>query len=353
MDEMTRRRFLVRGVEAFAFCAAADAAKAATPSYRVRVALVGVGKRGKQLMAKAAKIPGFEIAVTCDKTDDWRRVLDDKSVDAVVCTAPDHLHASVAMDALRAGKAVYVEPPVALTLAEAEAVAKTVRETKGVYAFGDRYACSTVFPLAVAAARAGVIGEVRRGKVWDLNALPPCDAPDGWKRRKGSGAGTFAERGFVFAGLARQALNVPEEPEKVMAAFQDPAAGELPETGTAVLRFAGNRALTVELSGDTATLPYLDMSVGSAVYGEKGAIVFAPNDRAMMFDNASKMTKVWEGREPEAAAFAGALEVPSRDLDLRTLATFAAAIRDPEIRPTATIEDGLSAMRLTALLEQA
>src|SRR5690348_10055013 len=100
-----------------------------------RVGLIGSGGRGRLLAGEFKEI-GANVAAVCDVYDpnlnaglqaasegatpytDYRRLLDDKSLEAVVIATPDHWHARMVIDAVEAGKDVYVEKPLAHTIAE-------------------------------------------------------------------------------------------------------------------------------------------------------------------------------------------------------------------------------------------
>ena len=73
------------------------------------------------------------------------------------------------------------------------------------------------------------------------------------------------------------------------------------------------------------------------ILGSKGKMVFNADDRSMQFDSSDVLVRYWWGRDPERTAFAGSLPVPRRDLDLRTLAHFAACVHERALQPYVTL----------------
>jgi myo-inositol 2-dehydrogenase / D-chiro-inositol 1-dehydrogenase len=72
----------------------------------------------------------------CPTYSDYRRLLDRKDVDAVIIGTPDHWHAKMAVDAMRAGKDVYCEKPLSLTIDEGKILCRVVKETGAVFQVG-------------------------------------------------------------------------------------------------------------------------------------------------------------------------------------------------------------------------
>ena len=93
---------------------------------------------------------------------DYRAIIDDKSIDIVHISTPDHWHAKIAIEAMLAGKDVYCEKPMTLTIAEGQLMSKVCRDTKRVCQIGTQQRSNTLFIKAIAIIRAGRIGELKK-----------------------------------------------------------------------------------------------------------------------------------------------------------------------------------------------
>jgi predicted dehydrogenase len=156
-DPSGRRRFLCTSLGATtALLAGGRLAPAAAlgANDRIRVGVIGTGGRARGLMRQLSELPGQEIVAVSDvyeprmleaaeitagkalKVADYRRILDDKDVDAVLIGAPDHWHKAMTLESLAAGKDIYLEKPVSHSLEEGEEMVKAVEASKQVVQTG-------------------------------------------------------------------------------------------------------------------------------------------------------------------------------------------------------------------------
>ncbi len=151
---------------------------------RVRMGYIGLGNRGDQVHEGFLEYADQETVAVCDlkadymdfairksratprKYTDYRRLLDDPSVDAVAIATPDHWHALQFIDACRAGKDVYVEKPLSLTVFEGRRMAEVAAETKRVTQVGLQRRSARVLQEAAQLVREGGIGAVTFAQAW-------------------------------------------------------------------------------------------------------------------------------------------------------------------------------------------
>jgi predicted dehydrogenase len=99
-----------------------------------------------------------------DAYKDYRKILDRKDIDAVMIATPDHWHTKIAVEAMYAGKDVYCEKPLTLTIDEGKLIEKVVRKTGRVFQVGtmQRTECDQLFLRAIALVHHGRIGTVKK-----------------------------------------------------------------------------------------------------------------------------------------------------------------------------------------------
>ena len=107
----------------------------------------------------------------CDTYNDFRKVLDRKDIHAVVIATPDHWHSAIAVMAAKAGKDIYCEKPLSLTIKEGRAMVNATREHNRVFQTGSMQRSWPEFRQAVELVRNGYIGDIKTVKV--NVGLPP------------------------------------------------------------------------------------------------------------------------------------------------------------------------------------
>lgn len=119
-----------------------------------------VDKRHVDFATKQYKADGYDVK----GTNDFRDLVTSKDIDAVIVATPDHWHAIIAIAAMKAGKDVYCEKPLTLTIEEAVAMKKAVADTKRVLQTGSqqRTEMGGKFRLATELVRAGRVGKVEK-----------------------------------------------------------------------------------------------------------------------------------------------------------------------------------------------
>ena len=122
-----------------------------------------------------------EKKVKVDVYEDYQDLLARPDIDAVVIATPDHQHAVIAIAACKAGKDVYLEKPLTLTIYEGQQLVKAVRKYNRILQVGSQQRTSEEFIHAANLAREGELGQIRKVKVYvgrnDVNPTSPAPAP--------------------------------------------------------------------------------------------------------------------------------------------------------------------------------
>jgi len=204
LSRRTRRGFLkTAGAALAAPCVISSTALGApgrpAPSDRITTALIGSGGRGQQIMAGGDRVVAVcdvdakhrdAAKATIDKAagnrdcaayDDFREVLARDDIDAVVVATPDHWHVPIAMAAIQAGKAVYVEKPLSLAIREGRILADVAARYNAIVQVGSQQRSDEKFIKACELVRNGRIGELKTVKV-TIYARPGNDNP--WRPQR-------------------------------------------------------------------------------------------------------------------------------------------------------------------------
>jgi predicted dehydrogenase len=155
---------------------------------KITVALIGCKGMGWYNLTDHLKSPDVECAALCDVDEsilneksaelekltgkkpklykDYRRVLEDKSIDAVIIGTPDHWHCLMAVHACEAGKDVYVEKPLANSIAECEVMLKAARKHSRIVQVGQQQRSGQHWQDIVGIVQSGKLGTIRKIKTW-------------------------------------------------------------------------------------------------------------------------------------------------------------------------------------------
>ena len=167
----------------------------ASANERVTVGCIGTGERGRAVLDGFLAQKDLQVVAVCDvKTDqlnlareqvnrryqtqdcatygDFREIVARKDVDAFLIATPDHWHVLTALAAVRAGKDVYLEKPMGLSLTEDWTLRKEVHRHGRVFQFGTQQRSSRLFRFACELVRSGRIGKLKHINVWAPGSAP-------------------------------------------------------------------------------------------------------------------------------------------------------------------------------------
>ena len=143
----------------------------------VAVCDVHTGRRERAKNTTEKKYERLERKATVDQYVDYHELLARKDIDAVIIGVPDHWHTSIAMSAALAGKDIYCEKPLTLTIHEAKTLLDTIRSTKCVFQTGSQQRSEGPFRQACEYIQNGRIGKIKEVWVGVSSTSKPCDLP--------------------------------------------------------------------------------------------------------------------------------------------------------------------------------
>ena len=309
---------------------------------KVTVAVIGTNGRGLAHIECLAGLPNVEIAYICDVDDraitkgvketakrqktepkglkDFRKALEDKSLDAVSIATPDHWHAPMAILSLAAGKHVYLEKPCSHNPYEGELLIEAVRKSKRVFQMGNQRRSFPNMQQAIREIHQGIIGKAYFARGWYVNnrtsiwhgkpaAVPAWLDYELWQgpapRRPYRdnvihynwhwfwhwGTGEALNNGTHEFDVCRWALGVDFATKVTSSggryAFKDD--WETPDTQVIGWEFGGEKSITWE-GRSCNGFPTEGLSRGAYIYGTGGTALLE-NDNYTVFDPKKKVVR--------------------------------------------------------------
>lgn len=194
-NQITRRRFAVGLLKSALLAAVAPnfiplrvLAGENTPSKKIQLGHIGVGAQGTYDLRNFLTVDGAASVAICDPFrqrrenaaqfvrdaqklepklyNDFRDLLADKSIDAVVIVTPDHWHVPIGLAAVRAGKDVYIEKPLGHSLEQNHAMLAAVKKHDRIFQYGTQQRAQEMLKRGVELVLNGYIGDLQRLEVW-------------------------------------------------------------------------------------------------------------------------------------------------------------------------------------------
>jgi len=344
---------------------------------KVKVGVIGLGLWGRDILGTLGRLPQAEVAAICDtyaasirrsekhapnakKTEDFRTILDDKDIPAVIIATPTHKHKDVVTAALQAGKHVYCEAPLAATIEDARAIAKAAQANpKSYFQAGLQLRCDPQRHFLEPFIRSGALGswvmvrsQWHKKQPWTQNSPNPDRLKEiNWRLDPAISPGLIGEIGLHQVDSAGWLLNAQpvsvtgfgsvrrwtedgrKVPDTVQAVFEFPGGIQMMYDGTLANSFEGEYEMfygsdsAVMLRGNKA---WLFKEVDSALLGWE---VYARKDRfgeetgIALVANATKIAA--QGDQPiEEAPFTNTPLYYSLENFLANAASVGGAVED-------------------------
>ena len=330
MNMMTRRELMATSLGSAAATAlgASSASQVAAINNQIQVAVIGVRGMGGGHVSRLVKRRDVRVAAVCDvdrqvlaraqqtvknatgKTpkavEDFRHVLDDKAIDALVIATPHHWHCPIAIRALQAKKDVYVEKPASHVFREGRLLVEAARKNRRIVQHGTQMRSSEVTARAGEVLASGILGTVKMSKAWNCqrhsHRQPVSDGPlpshvnydmwlgpaskrpfnsnrfhGNWNWYRDYGNGDIGGDGIHDIDMARWGLGVSTHPERITAhgsRIDLKGEREFPDNMTVAFHYSEGKVLLYEDRGWTPYGPH-GFDSGNAFYGTEGMMVFS------------------------------------------------------------------------------
>tara|TARA_B100000029_G_scaffold145817_1_gene141167 strand:+ start:3063 stop:4346 length:1284 start_codon:yes stop_codon:yes gene_type:complete len=319
------RRFFIKTTTAGLAVAATGSA---APSDTLTLGVIGTGGRAQSHLYSVHQYGSAKIAAICDIyetnlqrsakviTDrqgkapklhtDYRKLLEDKSLDGVITATPHHWHARITVDALEAGKNIYTEKPASHVFAEGRKIVDAAKRAKRIVQHGTQMRSSEVTLAADKVLKSGMLGKIVQAKAWGVEPRggfpqPVADSPvpngldwntwlgpapkrpynrnrhRAWNNYRDYGNGEIGGDGIHDIDMMRWGLGAEEHPVKVTALgsrVHVKGEVEFPDNLTVTWLYADGRTAIYE-NRNFAAYKMHGYDNGNIFYGTKGYMVFS------------------------------------------------------------------------------
>jgi predicted dehydrogenase len=281
----------------------------------IKCAVIGLGAWGREILATLGRLSQAKITAICDTyapslrrsagaapgasaLEDYRVILDDKEIRAVVIATPTHQHKDIVVAALQAGKHVYCEAPLAHSIEDARAIARAARAaTRQIFQAGLQMRSDLQRRFLLPFIRSGALGrpalaraQWHKKQSWRLTSPnPDREKAINWRLNQATSLGLIGEIGLHQLDQAGWFLNA--QPVSVtgfgtIALWKD--GRDVPDTAQAVIEYPGG----VRLIADCTLANSFDADY-EIYYGSDAAIMLREN-KAWMFKEVDAPLLGWE-----------------------------------------------------------
>jgi len=306
---------LLGGVPLFAEAVPGEPAESKTVLPKVKCAVIGLGARGREILDTLGRLPQADVAAICDtypaslrrsasaapgatQTGDYKAILDNRDVKAVIVATPTHQHKEIVLASLKAGKHVYCEAPLANTIEDAREIAQAAKAaSKLVFQSGLQMRSDPQRHFLLPFIRSGALGQPVMARAqshqkqsWRFaSPNPEHEKALNWRLDKAISLGLVGEIGLHQLDQAGWFLNA--QPVSVtgfgtIAFWKD--SREVPDTVQAVIEFPAGVRLIYECTLANSFDADYELYCGS------DAAIMLRENKAWMFKEVDSPLLGWE-----------------------------------------------------------
>ena len=315
---------MLGGVELFAQTNGVPAADAKSAAVKIKIAVIGLGAWGREIINTLAKVPQADVVAICDtyaaslkrtasaapgaaQTADYKTILDNKEIKAVVVATPTFQHKEVVLAALQAGKHVYCEAPLAGSIEDAKEIALAAKKAKNlVFQVGLQMRSEPQSNFLLPFIRSGTLGKTVLARAqWHKKTSWRTASPNperekalNWRLSNATSLGLVGEVGIHQIDHVGWFLNcLPKAVTGWGSVMFWKDDRDVPDTVQAVLEFPGG----VQMIYD-ATLATSFEGEYEVMYGSDAAVMMRES-KAWMFKEVDSPLLGWEVYAPKTTFY--------------------------------------------------